>query len=274
MNRVQQYSASGELIQTFTGTGTDWCGVGLEPDGNVAVAYRYITPDVLQGGIDIFSPEGEQIATFSTPAVMNSDDLAVFSDGVLAITDPSGPVQEYTESGTFVRTLPMGPGTFHFGDSVAMKNNTLWVADEVSDTLMNQSETGTILKTFQVPFEPRDMAVEGDGSLFISTLSSGDVYHYSSSGLLLGEFPTALSQSEGIGLSPDGQIVYVTAETSLDIYEYSTNGILLGSIPIIAPQRSEFIAVVPEPTMMTAVAGLYILLIARSGRGRPCRNGI
>src|SRR4051794_2452342 len=162
-NRVQQYSPAGVLLQTFTGSGTQWGGVALAPNGNLVVAHRSNVPDDNQGGVDVFSPSGVQVGTFSTPQVGVSADVSVFADGVLAITDLVGPTQEYTQPGAFVRTLPQGPGTFHNGTAVARTNGSLWTADASANELINQSETGAILQTVNVPFTPRDLVVAGDG---------------------------------------------------------------------------------------------------------------
>src|SRR5450432_3432941 len=62
-SNVQRYSSTGVLEQTYTGTGTDWEGASLTPDGNLVTSYRLKNGKV-SPGIDIFNPAGTQIASF------------------------------------------------------------------------------------------------------------------------------------------------------------------------------------------------------------------
>ena len=257
-SNVQQYSPTGTLLTTFTGSGNTWEGSSLTPDGNVVTTYR--TPST---GIDIFSPAGTQITSFATPAVGANGDVSVFPDGILAISDQTNhQVVEYTQAGTYVRTLSIAGASDPFGNTIA-PNGTLWVVDPAAKDLFNLSETGTLLRTISTSFNPDDLVVGSDGSFYVSAQSGEPGYHLSSSGTVLNTFVGADVSYEGIGLSPDGNTVYLDDQNSTKVYEFSTGGTQLGTFSLTNPSGPIFLTVVPEPTFVGLLALMAPILLGR-----------
>jgi uncharacterized protein YjiK len=188
--------------------------------------------------------------------------MAMFPDGILAITDTDSQVLEYTQSGTFVRTISL-PGSYHTGDAVTGIDGSLWVTSETDQVLSNLTESGSIIRTFSLPFEPRDLTVARDGSLWIGTLFNSNIYHYTATGSLISSINTGLSFTTPIGLSPDGQTLYTSWEQGQNIYKFSTTGQSLGSFPVPGATDLELMTVItPEPATIGTMA-LFGLLLPR-----------
>lgn len=252
-NHVQQFSPAGTLLNTFPSSGTLTAGFVRTPTGNLLVANRNSSVTPFSGTVDVFSPNGDRIFTFGIPEVRDVCDMALFPDGVLAITDLTGPVQEYTQAGLLVRTVAVG-GNTHIGNAVSPTDGSLWVVGETSRDMHNLSEAGALLRSFTVPFEPRDLQVARDGTLWIGALFDSHFYHYTASGQQIGAFNTSLSWTAPLGLSPDESIVYVSNEDASSIFRYSTTGQALGSFAIPGAMTPDYIVVVaPEPSMISIV---------------------
>ena len=62
-SNIRRYGEDGTLLQTWT---TDphylWLGAGLTPDGNVVTTFRTFSDE---GGVNIFSPAGRLLKTFT-----------------------------------------------------------------------------------------------------------------------------------------------------------------------------------------------------------------
>jgi streptogramin lyase len=153
-NNVRQFSPLGTLIQTYPSSGSETLGVVVTPQGKLFAANRNSSSTQHIGTVDVFLPDGTRTSTFAIPQIGYEFDMAMFPDGVLAITDIGGPVQLYTQAGAFVRTISV-PGDFHTGDTVAASDGSLWVTAETSQVMYNFNENGALLRSFTTPFEPR-----------------------------------------------------------------------------------------------------------------------
>jgi hypothetical protein len=117
-SNVQRYSPAGVLEQTYTGTGTDWEGASLTPDGNLVSAFN--TPNA---GINLFNPAGTQTGTSAATSSGFTGDVSVFADGTLALNDQSTQdVQFFSQTGTLLSTVSLPGGTNPFGSTVGTDN--------------------------------------------------------------------------------------------------------------------------------------------------------
>lgn len=251
-NGVQRYNAAGTLVRTYSGTGTNYEGASITPDGNIVSTYRGTGSG--KGGIVIYRPNGTLLKTFTIPAVSFPGDVSVFADGTLAISDQNSgaagaapAIREYSQAGTLLRSITGFGMNNPFGNTVA-PDNTLFLADSGINTIFHFTETGTLLNSFVVTFGPTDLVVHPtDGTLFISDIT-GNVVHTTATGTVLGSFASGVSSDfDGIGLSGDGNYVFAAGAASTTIRKLdSTTGALVSSIPITRSAFPLFLTVVPN----------------------------
>ncbi|MEO6707994.1 MAG: hypothetical protein ABI054_12100 [Planctomycetota bacterium] len=212
------WSASG-------GTGAYWEGCSLTPQGHTVTTRRSPQP-----GVDVFDWNGVEIGNFATPEVTLPGDVSVFSDGVLAVDDQYGGVKLYTEAGSYLSTMVAPGQTGPFGSYVD-RHDQLFACD-LGRQILKWDRSGQLLLTIQLSYQPGDLVVASDQTLWVTDRNGNKVRHLDPAGTPLGEFPVlGIGNFCGIALGSDGTL-FVTSDLSLQIYHYSTAGVLLGSIPI------------------------------------------
>jgi sugar lactone lactonase YvrE len=157
---IQRYDAAGNLQQTITGSGTNWIGAALTPQGNIATARRTIA------GINVFDRTGAQLVTFNTPAVNTTGDVSVFADGTFAVNSQlTSTVEFYSPTGVHLRSA--AAANQPFGSAIA-QDGTLWVSGVggVGFGLKHLKEDGTALGSFATTFEPGDVVVDPETPRF------------------------------------------------------------------------------------------------------------
>ena len=272
---VQRYSAAGVLLQTFTGTGTNWEGASLTPDGNLVTAYS--TGNASPIGINIFAPGGTQIMSFVATGNSFRGDVSVFANGTIALNNQgNNTVQFWSQAGILLKTVSLPGISDPFGSTVG-SDGILYVADFLSNHLARVSAGGVSLGNVNLSFSPGDLVMNPqDGTLWVSGYSNGLVEHITTNGTVLGSFATGLvlPKFEGIGLAPDGNSLYVTSQNSTVVKHFDLSGNQLGSFALSNPSTPAFLTVVPsgvglgtpEPGSAALLVGGCALLAARRGR--------
>jgi hypothetical protein len=270
-SKAQQFSPSGTLLRTFTGTMKGWMGGALTLDGNLAVTYRgyalnygYIHP-----GVYIFAPDGTQIRQFDIPNTSQyyySPSLTVFPDGVLAITNTQS-IYECSQTGAFVRRIAAPSPLVEIDIAAAAPDGTLWLADR-GGNFVNINETGTVLASFaHLNFFIQRIVVAQDGSLF-GEGSSADTYHLWPDGTYQRIFNTSEYGADGgMALGPDGSF-YMTSglwwTTPYRVFHYTPTGKLIGNFTVGGDPSS--LMLLPEPAAITPLTGAAICLMTRRHR--------
>jgi hypothetical protein len=248
-SQLQAYQ-DGVLVQTYTGTGANWSGAAVTPDGNYVTRYEDGAP--VSPGVNIFNPAGAQIASFGTPNAGISSGISVFPDGTLALGDSSGDTMSfYTQAGTLVRSFHV-PGVFGLFGSTVGADGLLYITGGVSHNIGRVQEDGTSLPPIPVSFSPGAVVMNPiDRTLFVSDLNTGTVVHLTTattSGAVLGSFNIGLQGVfAGLAMASDDQSLYVTTTDRTVIRQFSLTGALLGEFPIVNAVQPEFLAVVPVP---------------------------
>ncbi|MBX6313288.1 MAG: hypothetical protein IRY99_10300 [Isosphaeraceae bacterium] len=278
-SNIQRYGTDGTLLQTYTGTGKAWQGVSLTPDGHMVTTYRINGPT--NPGVNLFDPEGVQVASFGTSAITNGlpGDVSVFADGTLAINDQDGNrVLFYSQTGDLIRAVGLSGVVHPFGSTVG-SDHILYVAGLDSSNIGRVQPDGKVLSPIRLSFQPGDLVMSPlDGTLWVSDFYGDRVVHLDTAGTVLGSFSIDLTGVfAGIGLAPDGQSLYVTTQASTVIRQFDLRGNLLGEFDIVDPRMPLFLAVVPvpEPSGLTlAGVGLGILAAGRWWRSRSARRRV
>lgn len=277
-NRIQRYSASGTLLQTFTGTGPSsmgWVGASLTPDGNLVSIYNIPNVGSNATGVTIFNPNGTQIITFPVPGPVFVGDVSVFPNGTLAVSNHgNNTVQLWSQAGTLLKTI----STPAWGSTVGA-DGLLYVGgyDAASGNfgqLNRYDSSGAFRGGRFTNFALGDLVMNPlDSTLWVSGYTNGLVEHITTNGQVLGSFATGLSgQFGGIGLAPDNQSLYVTSKSSTVVEHFDLNGNLLDSFNLISPVVPLFLTVVPAATpepgcTALLLSGCVFLVFRRRSRG-------
>jgi streptogramin lyase len=216
-------------------------------------------------GVNIFRPDGTQVASFGTPTITSDfpGDVSVFADGTLAISDQLGDaIHMYDQSGHFVRTVNVPAGTHPLGSTVGA-DGILYVAGLFAKDILRIEADGTQLGSIALGFGPGEVVRAADGTLWVSDSSSGDAVHIKTDGTVLLSFAIGLGPSGdflGLALAPDGNSLYVTRTTSTVVKQFDLSGSQIGQFDIVDPANPTFLtaassSAAPEPSGL-ALAGI------------------
>jgi streptogramin lyase len=249
---IGQYAPDGTLLTIYLGTGSHWEGASLTPGGRVVTTRRSSV------GVNIFDPDGSQVFTFNTPEVtFVPGDVNVFSDGVLAVNDQEGNVDLYTQEGVYITTYT-GPNMVRALGGFVDSDDNLWIGDTRAvgannGAIYKFARDGTLLDQFELDWEPGDLVVVEDGTIWASDRNNLTVMHLSATGALIDSFMTAVQgEFNTIAVDLDGTI-WAGGQTAHEIFHYSPDGVFLDSLPLTHPGGSPvFMTVVsttPSPTV-------------------------
>ncbi|MFG0317898.1 MAG: hypothetical protein ACF8XB_11540 [Planctomycetota bacterium JB042] len=238
-------STAARVFTTPGGTQGCWEGVVSLPSGGFAVGRK------IPSGVNLFDPSGAMTSTFATPEVAYASDVAVFSDGSMAVVDLlTNDVERYSPNGQHLGNHAhpslLSPWGAHVDD-----DDILWVADRVSSSsstgaAVRFDQGGAWLGTITFPVQCDDLVVAPDGTMWTVGRSNGTAYHFHADGTLLSSFPAlSASAADGIAMLSDGSLVFASSGLP-DLYRYDQGGVLLGKIPIApgGPQAFRLAAVV------------------------------
>jgi len=217
----------------FTGSDT--------PDGSLVnadkLAVRQSTGDVYvidrgHGLVDVFDGSGSYLSQLTGFGFGSSDpDLAVdnsatASEGNLYVLPEFGPLSAFDSSGTLLYQLnstPNGP----FGDvcgTAVDSSGTLYVADYSHQSIYKFDSAGTYIETLSVGFNPCDIAVDTDGTIW--AIQWGQSLHkLDPTGADLGVIDS--NSPRGVGVDLVSHHVFAVHDSS--VIEYDSSGTMVST---------------------------------------------
>jgi hypothetical protein len=227
-SRIEHVRSDGTSVASVTGVGTGYLGATLTNSG------LYATTSRQPNAVRLFDPSGNPALTFLCYEItFYPGDIDTFSDGVLAVVDQMGDVDTYDETGAHQGHMHTPLLDHPFGMHVDAEDH-VWLTDiGVTPRVFEFDRQGTPLQAFPLGFDPGDIDVDDDGTLWIADKTGHNVVHLTATGAPLGSFPVSVNgEFYGLGLNPDGTLS-LAGELDDQIFRYSKQGTLLGSFPIL-----------------------------------------
>ena len=217
---VAEYSASGMLLQTFTGF-SDAQNVMVDSKGDVFVAC--VSGDISSTGyVAEFSAAGvlQQVISYG---VNTPDGLAVDSSGDVYVANyTANTVTEYSASGVNLNTFsdgvtkPVSVAVDSYGD-VYVCNNPGGSAGNVEEF----SASGVLLHTDSNAFQnPVALAVDSHGNVFVADEDHHTVSEFSNGGVLLATLSTGISSVVSLSVDSQGN-VYVANQLGSSVEKFT-----------------------------------------------------
>jgi hypothetical protein len=182
--------------------------------------------------------------------------VAVDPGGDVYVADKlANQIKVFTRAGTFLRawgTTGSGPGQLEEPSAIALApDGSVYVGD--ADGVQRFSGEGAYVASLSAAGGLRGvggLAVGGDGTVYASDPSGGDVVRFSSTGAELGAFGAGvLATPLGVAVAPDGSVVVASAGNGR-IVRFSADGAsVLGSFAAGQPYG---VAVDPAGTILAA----------------------
>ncbi len=231
-------------------SGTEMEGIILTASGRIASARRLATPPHI---IEFYDPNtGLLSSSGPIPHIQGKPgDLAIFSDGIIAVVGQEGSIELYDEALVHQGTLTASGLGHPFGIHVD-RADTLWAANYATTAKPNHRivrwhKDGTVLQNWVVNFTPTDLVVDRDGTLWIASRDTHRIRHFTPDGNLLGSFIAPLdstSQIYSIAMGPAGSL-YLCAYTGHQVFRYTRGGDLIDQFPIDTSFGNLFLTVIP-----------------------------
>ena len=199
-------------------------GLSLTSDG------RLLVVDYENKEVCTFNRNGKLLDVFEATENSFTGNIAVFSDGNIALNDPpNSDVKVYTPEGAFVRNI--GCAEMHNPQGLAVnKEDQLFVVEEDCAKMYVFKGTGELQYSFSIDVEefvitiPQDICIGSNGLVYVTERDNHVICVYKPNGEFVQMFGgDILSGDKGIGATPDGHIV-VSSSTYHKISIFTTEG--------------------------------------------------
>ncbi len=224
--------------------GTDWISGTRLSDGNYVVHDNGPNPT-----LRIHNEYGTALGGISMTGVTSySSDIDAFSDDAIAVSVRDEGLRVYDLQGTLLNTIS-APGMLKpFGIQV-QADDTVWVVDQqnwpvaTGGRVVHIDRSSNVLHSFDIAFNPADVATGPDGSLWIADYTNGDVYHYHPDGTLLGSFSAQIQAGSkslwSISVASDGMI-WTSGHYEDTVRCFDPQGNVVTQFDLLVPGNSVF----------------------------------
>ena len=185
---------------------------------------RVVTLDKTLGAINIYSPTGELVLSFSDKGskpgqLRNPQALAITPAGNVAVADTGNDrIQVFSLSGQLLFYFGdhgSKTGQFSYPSGVAVDQaGYIYVADNGNKRLQSFSETGVYIGTLPLDFAPDDVALDSQRNIYLLSAKEGKIVKYSPKGERINEFTCRLNgknyltSASGMTVDQNGHIYF------------------------------------------------------------------
>lgn len=136
-----------------------------------------------------------------------------------------------------IQDLPTGPFPTESSPIIVASTGTVWAVNPDADTVTAlDAATGTKLGEYSVGDDPRNIAEDADGNLWVSCMDSDEIYRLDASGNVIEALQLDYGDAPfGVVASPDGNTIYVSAYGGGGLYQFD----------IAAPASANFVPLGP-----------------------------
>ncbi|MGN6276886.1 MAG: SMP-30/gluconolactonase/LRE family protein [Solirubrobacterales bacterium] len=247
-NRIQEFSAKGELVRAFGGGGSGDGqlraprGLAIDAKGNLYVA------DTGNSRVQEFNAKGEFVRKWGTEGTGNGQfrglqDLAVDPEGHVWTLEGGGKlsannrVQEFSAEGTYIRQFGAAGsenGQLLSAKGIATdKEGNVWVADSGNNRIEAFKPSGEFIRKFGAEGTgngqlkgPQDLAFDSEGKLWVADSGNDRLQRFSAEGAYLAQLGAAgpnsgqLSEPQALSIDTKGNLW--VADTGNDRVQEST----------------------------------------------------
>ncbi|MCB9913861.1 MAG: hypothetical protein H6828_01785 [Planctomycetes bacterium] len=192
---VQGYGPGGVVSQTITGNESSWIAATRLPDGRLAVHNNSGTRQ-----IHVFEPNGTLFTSFPVSTSFYASDIDAYADGSIALCSRFDGILVYDPlSGALLSTLLPSGMIAPMGCQV-QSDQTLWVADLMNypgnpdGMVWHLDVAGNVLHSFATPWDASDVAVAGDGTVWVIG-REGEVLHCQPDGTVLNQWTAVIGST-------------------------------------------------------------------------------
>jgi sugar lactone lactonase YvrE len=244
------------------GEGVEARGVAISP----ITGWIYVA-DAVNRHLRVFDADGVQLSTFGQDAEFREPgDLVVDSQGDVFVLDPpADSVVRFTADGQLVARYRGELGLFRPRGIGIDRFDRLYIADTGSSRVVIMSRDGDLLAvwggsgTGPGQFDqPTDVAVGGEGQVYVVDTFNQRIQWLDADGAYLGEWPIRPANtydSPHLAASP-ANVLYVTSPEEHQVLAYDLTGRLLGQFGGEGSSPGQFLK--PVATAVDAAGRLYV----------------
>lgn len=246
--------------------GSPWTASALRNDGGVVVHNTNFMKSVIT-----YDAANQLVSSFNYTPLYISTDLDVFSDNTIAICSRLEGILQFDEMGNPMSTITI-QGMNSANGLQIQDDDTIWIADllnfnsNTDGRIWHIDRAGNVLHMFNTTFDPSDVAVAPDGSVWTSS-TEGLLTRFDTQGNILNQFEAEIIGSdhrlESLAVDDDG-IIWASGFHDVMIRGYSNTGTVLYEFSTGYEPNSMFMTAVPGTTLTTPIC---------SGAGTVCPCG-
>lgn len=177
-----------------------------------------------------------------------SSDIGAFSDDTIAVSVRDEGLRVYSLQGNLLNTLTAPGMTKPFGIQV-QADDTVWVVDQqgwplaTGGRVVHIDRNSNVLHSFDIAFNPSDVATGPDGSVWVTDYTNGDVYRFQPDGTFIHSFSAQIQHSQktlwSLAVTSDG-LIWTSGHYEDRVNCFDPQGNVIQQFDLLVPGNSVF----------------------------------